>query len=291
MSNSLVSVVINCHNSAQYLKTAIDSVFEQTYDNWEIIFWDNASSDESADIAKSYGHRIRYFFNSTKTNLGSARNSALSKVRGELVGFLDCDDVWHPKKLEEQIKLFDQNPNLGFVYSKAEVIDQNNIIIDEIPIIKNLPKDSIFSHLCQTNFIPFPSALCSTEKLIGIGGVPEHLRTSTDYAIFLALSNLYPVLPIESTTCSYRIHANMNSHSFRVISVMENIAILEGYLPSNSALKGIKNHFITLIFESYRARDYSNLKLELFLQYFSFYYFFRRVIIGLFRDGNSKYRI
>lgn len=125
MSNSLVSVVINCHNSAQYLKTAIDSVFEQTYDNWEIIFWDNASSDESADIAKSYGHRIRYFFNSTKTNLGSARNSALSKVRGELVGFLDCDDVWHPKKLEEQIKLFDQNPNLGFVYSKAEVIDRS----------------------------------------------------------------------------------------------------------------------------------------------------------------------
>ena len=57
----LVTIIMNCYNGEKYLKEAIDSVYNQTYDNWEIIFWDNASTDKSAEIAKSYNSKIRYF--------------------------------------------------------------------------------------------------------------------------------------------------------------------------------------------------------------------------------------
>ena len=65
MCNPLVSIQINCHNGEKYLSEAIDSIYKQTYKNWEIIFWDNASSDASAKIAKSYDGKLRYFFTSS----------------------------------------------------------------------------------------------------------------------------------------------------------------------------------------------------------------------------------
>jgi len=94
MKHPLVSVVMNCYNSDSFLKEAIESVYNQTYSNWEIIFWDNASTDNSANIAKSYDERIKYYLAPKTTPLGEARNLALSYTTGEYVAFLDCDDIW-----------------------------------------------------------------------------------------------------------------------------------------------------------------------------------------------------
>ncbi|MBC8052956.1 MAG: glycosyltransferase family 2 protein [Sphingobacteriaceae bacterium] len=113
----LVSVVMNCYNSSKYLREAIDSVIKQTYSNWEIIFWDNASSDESPDIVKSYSDvRIKYFRGGQTVPLGHARNYALEKCKGDYIGFLDCDDIWFPEKLEKQIPLFNDE-KVDIVYS------------------------------------------------------------------------------------------------------------------------------------------------------------------------------
>ena len=106
MKNPLVSVLMNCHNCEKYLTEAIDSVYNQTYKNWEIIFWDNASADSSGNIAKSYDKKIRYFLNKNKVILGEARFQASQQVNGDLIAFLDCDDKWMPDKLEKQINYF-----------------------------------------------------------------------------------------------------------------------------------------------------------------------------------------
>jgi glycosyltransferase involved in cell wall biosynthesis len=286
----LVSVVINCYNSEEFLGQAIESIFNQTYQNWEIIFWDNASSDSSAAIAQSFGDRVRYYFSPVLTNLGKARNGALKMAKGTLVGFLDCDDLWHPQKLEQQVNLFLENPNLGFVYSKAAVIDSKNKILDEIPPLQILPSGVIFDQMCKKNLVPFPSALCSLQKLREIGGVPTSLKTSTDYAIFLSLSQKYEVASLQYPTCSYRVHEKMNSHSFRVQSIVENISIVEKFLPSRAAYDGLKYHFITLIFESFREKNITELRLVLFRKYFDFSIFFMRVIKGVLGKGNSIYR-
>jgi len=115
----LVSVIMNCYNSSKYLREAIDSVLAQTYQNWEIIFWDNASVDESPAIVKSYSDpRLKYFKGEMTVPLGHARNLAIEKCMGEYIGFLDCDDIWLPQKLEKQVPLF-ADPSVDIVFSDS----------------------------------------------------------------------------------------------------------------------------------------------------------------------------
>ena len=110
----LVSVIMNCYNGETYLGEAIDSVLAQTYENWEIIFWDNQSTDRSRQIVEGYSdRRIAYFCAPTHTLLYEARNYALEKASGQFVAFLDTDDWWLPGKLEAQVPLFD-DPEVGF---------------------------------------------------------------------------------------------------------------------------------------------------------------------------------
>ena len=111
-----VSIIMNCYNGERYLREALDSVVAQTYRNWELIFWDNQSTDRSAEILKSYGEpRFRYFYAPRHaTKIYEARNYALEKAQGEFIAFLDVDDWWKPEKLEKQVPLFG-DPEVGIV--------------------------------------------------------------------------------------------------------------------------------------------------------------------------------
>ena len=111
-----VSVIMNCFNGEKYLREAIDSVYAQTYKNWEIIFWDNASTDNSAEIAKSYDEKLRYFRGEKTVPLYAARNLALKQAKGKYIAFLDCDDYWLPQKLERQVEIFESDKKIGLVY-------------------------------------------------------------------------------------------------------------------------------------------------------------------------------
>ena len=116
----MVSVIMNCRNSSQFLREAIDSVYSQTFTDWEIISWDNASTDASPEIAQSYAtlendKRLRYFRAETPTPLGQARNLAIAEARGRYIAFLDCDDLWLPGKLAAQTALFETNAKVGLV--------------------------------------------------------------------------------------------------------------------------------------------------------------------------------
>ena len=121
-----VSIVMNCYNGEQYLQVAIDSVLSQSYENWELIFWDNQSTDKSADIVKQYNDpRIKYFYAPTHTLLFEARNHALNEVAGEFVAFLDVDDWWASDKLENQIPLFDDD-EVGLICSNYVIISERS---------------------------------------------------------------------------------------------------------------------------------------------------------------------
>lgn len=103
----LVSIIMNCFNGEKYLKEALNSLLAQEYVNWELIFWDNQSTDKSAEILHSYqDSRIHYFLSKTFLHLGVARNEAINQARGEIIAFLDVDDWWDSKKLKLQIPLF-----------------------------------------------------------------------------------------------------------------------------------------------------------------------------------------
>ena len=126
--NQLVSIIMNCYNGEKYLQEAVDSVIEQTYQNWEIIFWDNQSTDTSAEIFDYYDDvRLKYFLAPKYTNLSEARKLAIEKASGEYYAFLDVDDWWDTKKLEKQMSCF-EDPEVGLVYGNYCYVDEINSI-------------------------------------------------------------------------------------------------------------------------------------------------------------------
>ena len=129
----LVSVIMNCYNGDRFLRKAVDSVYCQTYDNWEIIFWDNASTDSSAKIARSYDDKIRYFSATKNTPLGEARNLALNKASGKYVAFLDCDDLHFQNKIEKQVRLMEENKYV-MCYGSVVTINENGDEIRRIAV-------------------------------------------------------------------------------------------------------------------------------------------------------------
>ena len=110
----LVSILMNCYNGERYLRESLSSVLNQTYKNWELIFWDNKSQDESVKIFNSFNDKRFKLFNAEKhTILYEARNLAIQKTTGELIAFLDTDDIWLPDKLTKQVALF-KSKNISF---------------------------------------------------------------------------------------------------------------------------------------------------------------------------------
>ena len=123
--NPLVSIIMNCHNGEKYLKESLDSVISQTYKNWELIFWDNKSSDKSAEIFKSFDdQRLKYYYNDELTTLYKARNLSLKKANGEFVTFLDTDDYWLKDKLRKQVDFLLENINFDIIYGNYFIINE-----------------------------------------------------------------------------------------------------------------------------------------------------------------------
>ena len=111
-NNFKVSIVMNCYNGEVFLNQALESVFNQTYENWELIFWDNNSEDNSKKIINQYfDKRIKYFISEEHTTQYEARKRAVKKCEGDLISFLDVDDYWIPSKLEKQV---DWKPKYNF---------------------------------------------------------------------------------------------------------------------------------------------------------------------------------
>lgn len=121
-----VSILMNCYNGEAYLKEAIDSVLAQTYKDWELIFWDNQSTDKSAEIVSSYrDDRIKYFYAPKHTLLGVARHLGLKECKSEYIAFLDADDVWEGDKLDRQLKAM-KSGDYVFGYGDYDIIDKDS---------------------------------------------------------------------------------------------------------------------------------------------------------------------
>ena len=104
MKNPLVSIIMNCHNGEKFLRQSIKSVLHQSYKNWELIFYDNCSSDNSKQIIKNFkDKRIKYLHSKIFLNLYHARNKAIQNTKGKYITFLDTDDWWEKNKLKKQI--------------------------------------------------------------------------------------------------------------------------------------------------------------------------------------------
>jgi glycosyltransferase involved in cell wall biosynthesis len=115
------AVVIPTYNRARLLPAALDSVFAQTYGDWEIVVVDDGSKDDTEDVVRRYGERIRYIRQENR-GVGAARNVGIENAHGEFIAFLDSDDFWYDFKLALQVALFEQRPQLNFLFTEFIVL-------------------------------------------------------------------------------------------------------------------------------------------------------------------------
>jgi glycosyltransferase involved in cell wall biosynthesis len=214
-SRPLVSVIMNCYNSQQYLSEAIESVLSQTYSNWEIIFWDNQSNDGSAEIFKSYADdRMKYFYAPQHTTLGQARNLAFAKANGEWCGILDCDDIWLPQKLEKQLDSYSINKDIGVIYSDYNIIGSDGQIKKGSGKLSEIYEGYVFKEIFAEEFtVCWPTVLfniCAIRE-VGLFSTYKYLE---DLDILIRLSEKYRFIFVNEKLASYRVHPNQSSVNY-----------------------------------------------------------------------------
>jgi glycosyltransferase involved in cell wall biosynthesis len=198
----LVSIIMNCYNSERFLKEAIESIYAQTYTNWEIIFWDNASNDSSSEIAKSFDSRLKYHSAKITKPLGEARNYALKKAKGKYIAFLDCDDLYLSDKLKKQVEISEIN-NSTLCYGSAIVINEAGEELNR-HIVTN-ENGYIFDKLLRHYEINMQSTLVRLDFLQANNiTFDEKLKYSPDFNLFMRVAALADVCVLQECLVKYR---------------------------------------------------------------------------------------
>lgn len=211
MDTPFVSVIMNCYNCERYLQEAIDSVYAQTYPNWEIIFIDDFSSDRSAEIAGQYDGKLKYFRTEEKVKLGAARNIALEKAQGELIAFLDCDDLWMPEKLEKQVALFN-DPEVGLVFSNCIVFNEKEQSTIRYKSKNDYATGRCFSRLLSNYFVMMPTAVIRREALKSLDHwFDPEFEVAEEGDLFNRIAYFWKLDMVDAPLAKYRVHSGSDT--------------------------------------------------------------------------------
>lgn len=213
-SNYLVSVIMTCHNGELYLRNAIDSLLQQTYSEWELIFYDNYSNDRSLDIIKNYkDKRIKYFKSYNLVKLGTIRKLAIEKCKGLFISFLDVDDYWSADKIEKQIDKFKSNENIDIVYSNYNIIENNQIKKIKKKLFKGkCQKEIILSYINKLPLTAWLTLMIKRNKINQLDySFDTNLHICSDFDLIIRLSDFCNFDFVEDYLCFYRVHNNNES--------------------------------------------------------------------------------
>lgn len=205
----LVSILMNCYNGEAYLKKALDSIFAQTYEHWEIIFWDNASTDSTPEIVKSYNdERIKYYRAEVNEPLGKARNLAIKKCTGDFIAILDVDDYWVDTKLEKQVALFETNPKAVVCYTDAFYVYDEKETQQKVSDALTLHEGDVYGKMLDQNFVLCATIMLRSEPLKEELFFSETLKYSEEYDLLLRSAKKGVFILIQEPLTYYRVHEN-----------------------------------------------------------------------------------
>jgi glycosyltransferase involved in cell wall biosynthesis len=263
MENSpLVSIVVNCHNSEQFIEECIASIMAQSYEIFEIIIWDNNSDDLTGSIVRrlsSLDARIKYFRGENFLPLGAARNRALAMCHGDWIAFLDSDDLWAHDFLADQMHALAGKENSTFGFGFVTEFFQNSDDIKNCPIEKQQvqAETSIFDKLLKGNFIYFSSLVISREELKYLKNFKEEYKQAEDYELLLRLA--YKFNAIQIGNVYYRIHENNMSKRQTVELYVELLDTLGNYLNYKRAKISFAFNIAKFAIFCYKSKKYALL--------------------------------
>ena len=213
----LVSIIINCYNGEKYLAQTIKSVLRQTYRNWEIIFFDNNSKDNSVKIIKKFkDKRIKFYTSKNKfvLPLYRARNLAITKAKGEFITFLDVDDTWKKNKLDEQLKLSTRYPLIKIFYSNFNIFNQK-IKKSYLAYKYRLPSGYITQNLVNRYCVGILTLFIS-RNIFKKYKFNEKFNVIGDFDLIIRLSNKFKIISHQKSLANYRMHKSNYSKNLKI---------------------------------------------------------------------------
>ena len=213
--SGLVSVIMPSYNTAEYISESIASVRKQSYADWELIIVDDCSTDNTDEIVKSFlsDKRIKYIKNETNSGAAVSRNRALREAKGKWISFLDSDDLWHPEKLEKQIRFMEKN-GYHFSYTNYTEIDKDGIPNGKyITGPRKITRRKMYDYCWMGCLTVMYDA--ETVGLIQIADI----KKNNDYAMWLKVCRKADCYLLDETLAEYRKGrtGSISSHNYFIM--------------------------------------------------------------------------
>jgi len=215
-----VSIVVPTFDRLEYLRPALDSVFAQTFDDWNLIIADDGSGEELRGYLRDLGNRprVKVVWLPRQGVPAAVRNAALREATGTHVAFLDSDDVWAPRKLERQIALLTARPECGWSYTAFRRVDHRGAPLAGEHARRWHPhQGDIFEQLVShTAELRTPSVMVARQLLSDVGGFDESMRSGEDYDLWMRLALRSPVAVVEEPLVDVRHHDRNYSRDWAI---------------------------------------------------------------------------
>jgi glycosyltransferase involved in cell wall biosynthesis len=222
------------YNAERFICEAIDSILKQTYDNWELILVNDASTDCSAVIASEYAAsdlRIRFYDNPMNLGVAKTRNRAIHETRGEYIACLDNDDVALPDRIAAQVTFLRDHPDHGLVASDIEIIDENSRLV----AVRTYPHrdEEIRKSMLRVNPVANPASMFRRSVFDALGGFyDESVCPVEDYDFVLRVATHYKIANLERRLTRYRISSTQAKNVYLKRTLKMTLAIQKKHLKS-----------------------------------------------------------
>lgn len=207
MIDGLVSIIMPSWNTGRFIAESIQSVIDQTYENWELIIVDDCSTDNTDEVIATFGDkRIRCYKNEKNSGAAVTRNKAIGEAKGEWIAFLDSDDLWAPEKLEKQLAFMNSN---GYVFSYHDYV---KIDEESKPLNIYVTGPDVVTKSKMYNY-GYPGCLTFmySAKAMGLIQIKD-IKKNNDYAILLKLCKKADCHLLKENLAQYRIRKKSISH-------------------------------------------------------------------------------
>lgn len=251
MEKGLVSIIMPSYNTAPYIRETIQSVLDQTYQNWELIIVDDCSTDNTDEVVASIkDERIRYLKNEKNSGAAVSRNRALREAKGRWVAFLDSDDLWMPGKLEKQISFMESN-DYSFSYTNYEEIDvEGKATGVKVTGPKKVTKTGMFNY-CWLGCL----TVMYDRNVIGLIQI-EDIKKNNDYAMWLKVCKKADCYLLDENLGKYRKGraGSVSTHSIKTMIGWHYKLFREA--EKQGTVRSILNTGRNLVFGFYKKKRY-----------------------------------
>lgn len=234
-----VSVIVPAHNARQYLPRTIESILNQTFQDFEIIIVDDGSTDMTGQIgqelARTRPGRVAYIYQDNQ-GPGAARNTGIKAAGGEYIAFIDADDLWLPTKLEKQAAILDRRPDVGLVYTDLFFFNHRDKIVGHGSLRKYpLPRGSTTLFFFFRYFMVTSTVMARKSLIRRNGPFREDIRVGEDYDFFMRLSTLASAEPVNEELLGKRYRKDSLSNLDYVVNNKNDILIYGEFIRKNPA--------------------------------------------------------